>query len=641
MNLEIPLQLVLIGLLAFLCQWGAWRIKLPAILPLLVSGLLLGPITGALDPAELFGDMLLPGVSLAVAVILFEGAMTLRLDEIRGVGRVVWRLIILGGLITWAVVTLGAWWLVDAISLEAALLLGALVVVTGPTVIVPMLRSVRPVSSVSRLLRWEGIIIDPLGALLAVLAFEIIVATGAEAVQQTLLVLVQSLGLGTLLGVLVALGLAFLLRRHLVPEYLRSFLVLSAILAEFVLSNMLVHESGLLAVTVTGMVLANSRGVNTRDVLHFKENLSVMLISALFIVLAARIEMQQLAEFALPALIVLGLVQLVARPLAVWVATLGSNLNWREKSLLAWIAPRGIVAAAVSALFAERLAQNDVAGADMLVPLTFAVIIGTVALQSVTARPLAQLLNVAVPAPRGLLIIGANPVARAVGEALKQNGFPVLLADSSWEHSRAARMRGLPVYYGHSVSQYADRALDLVGFGRMLGMSMRRELNTLAAMRYRMEFGEQNVYSLAPSAEQEEKITAVPDYPGNTLFAPDITYTRFASLLDQGAVVRKTRLTAAYNFDAYLDTPGRQVWPLFGIDPRGWLHVFSVEEKPRPQPGWHILGLILEESDQQAPESGEEVVKARARERQRQKEAKAARRDKKLGYNRGHSRPGS
>lgn len=628
MNLDTPVQLVLIGLLAFLCQWGSWRIKLPSILPLLLTGLVLGPVTGVIEPAELFGEMLLPGVSLAVAVILFEGAMTLRLDEIRGVGTVVWRLIILGGLTTWAVVTLGSWWLVEAISLEVALLLGALVVVTGPTVIVPMLRSVRPVSSVSRLLRWEGIIIDPLGALLAVLAYEIIVATGADAVQQTLLLLVQSLGLGTLLGVAVALGLAFLLRRHLVPEYLRSFLVLSAILAEFVLANTVVHESGLLAVTVTGLVLANSRGVNTRDVLHFKENLSVMLISVLFIVLAARIEMQQLAELAVPALIVFALVQLVARPLAVWVSTLGSKLDWREKSLLSWIAPRGIVAAAISALFAERLAENNVPGADMLVPLTFAVIIGTVALQSVTARPLAQLLKVAVPAPRGFLIIGANPVARAVGEALKQNGYPVLLADSSWEHSRAARMRGLPVYYGHSVSQYADRALDLVGFGRMLGMSLRREMNTLATMRYRMEFGEQHVYSLAPSAEQEEKITAVPDHQGGTLFAAELTYSRLAWLLEQGAVIRKTRLTAAYNFEAYLETPGRQVWPLFAIDPRGFIHVFSVEDKPRPQPGWHIIGLILEDSDEQAPESGEEVVKARAREKQKQKEAKAAKKNR-------------
>jgi NhaP-type Na+/H+ or K+/H+ antiporter len=487
-----------------------------------------------------------------------------------------------------------------------------------------MLRSVRPDSSIARVLRWEGIIIDPLGALLAVLAYEIIVATGAEAIQQTILLLVQSLGLGTLLGVGVALALAYLLRRHLVPEYLRSFLVLSAILAEFVLANTLVHESGLLAVTVTGMVLANSRGVNTRDVLHFKENLSVMLISALFIVLAARIETTQLAQMGLPALLVLAVVQLVARPVAVWVSTLGSNLNWRQKSLLAWIGPRGIVAAAMSALFAERLAQNNVPGAEMLVPLTFMVIIGTVSLQSLTARPLAHLLRVAIPSPRGFLIIGANPVGRAVAEALHKNGVPVLLADSSWEHIRAARMRGLPVFYGHPVSQYADQALDLVGFGKMLGMSMRREMNTLATMRYRLEFGEQNVYSLAPSAEQEEKLSAAPEHQGSTLFGADLTYARLASLISQGAAVRKTRLTEAYDFEAYLETRGRQVWPLFAIDPRGHVHVFSAEEAPHPHPGWQILGLVREKPSEQTPESGEEAVKARAREKQKQKEAKAA-----------------
>ena len=476
MELSAPFQLALITVVAFLCQWASWRIKLPAILPLLISGLLLGSVGGLIQPLELFGDLLLPGVSLAVSIILFEGALTLRFDEIRGLEKTVRRLVTWGALITWGVVTLAAWGLLK-LPLGLALLFGALVVVTGPTVIVPLLRSVRPKANIARLLRWEGIVIDPLGAILAVLAYELVVATGQQgALLHGLWLFFQAIAVGAVIGTAVAFMLSALLSRHLVPEYLRSFLVLSAVIGEFVLANGLSEESGLVAVTVTGIVMANRKGVRTDDILHFKENLSVMLISGLFIVLAARLEMDQLLSLGASALLVLAIVQLVARPLSVWVATLGSSLNWREKALLAWIAPRGIVAAAVSALFAQRLEESGVAGADLLVPLTFMIIIGTVALQSVTARPLARLLKVAEPGPRGFLLIGANPVSRAIGKALQQNNFPVLLIDSNWESIRSARMDGLSTFYGNPVSSHADQHLDLVGYGKLLGLSPRYTL---------------------------------------------------------------------------------------------------------------------------------------------------------------------
>lgn len=602
MELSLPSQLAVITVVAFACQWASWRIKLPAILPLLLSGLVLGSVAGWITPKALFGDLLLPGVSLAVSIILFEGALTLKLDEIRGLEKTVRRLVTWGALVTWAVVTLSAWWLLDLPG-NLALLFGALVVVTGPTVIVPLLRSVRPVASVARLLRWEGIVIDPLGAILAVLAYELVVATGQqEALLHGLWLFVQAIAEGTIIGTAVAFALGALLRRHLVPEYLRSFLVLSAVIGEFVLANSISQESGLVAVTVTGIVLANRKGVRTDDILHFKENLSVMLISVLFIVLAARLEMQELTSLGATALLVLLIIQFVARPLSVWVSTLGSGLNWREKALLSWIAPRGIVAAAVSALFAERLERDGVAGAELLVPLTFMVIIGTVALQSLTARPLARLLKVAEPAPRGFLIVGANPVARAIGKALNQNDFPVLLTASNWEDIRAARMDGMATYYGNPVSSHADQYLDLVGYGKLLGLSPRRDLNTMATMRYRLEFGEQNVYSLPGQGEKEEKHEVAREHRGATLFGPEMTYARLASLINRGAVVRKTRLSEEFDFDAYLKVENRQVWPLFAVDARDHIHVFSAEKQPEPKPGWAVFGLIKEDEEQERNE---------------------------------------
>ncbi|MBM7334457.1 MAG: sodium:proton antiporter [Alcanivorax sp.] len=600
MELSVPFQLAVITVVAFLCQWASWRIKLPAILPLLISGLLLGSVTGLIQPRDLFGDLLLPGVSLAVSIILFEGALTLRFDEIRGLEKTVRRLVTWGALVTWGVVTLSAWGLLD-LPLGLALLFGALVVVTGPTVIVPLLRSVRPKASVARLLRWEGIVIDPLGAILAVLAYELVVATGQQgALLHGLWLFFQAIAVGTVIGVVVAFILSFLLARQLVPEYLRSFLVLSMVIGSFVLANGLSEESGLVAVTVAGIVLANRKGVRTDDILHFKENLSVMLISVLFIVLAARLEMDQLLSLGATALLVLAIIQLVARPLSVWVSTLGSSLNWREKALLAWIAPRGIVAAAVSALFAQRLQENGVEGAELLVPLTFMVIIGTVALQSVTARPLARLLKVAEPGPRGFLIIGANPVARAVGEALHENNFPVILIDSSWESIRAARMKGLGTFYGNPVSSHADQHLDLVGYGKLLGLSPRRELNTMATMRYRLEFGEANVYSLPWVSEKEDKHEVAAQHRGATLFSSEASYARLASLISQGAEIRRTRITDEFSFDAYLKVEDRQVMPLFAIDPRDRAHVFTAESQPEPKPGWAVIGLIKEEQTEKA-----------------------------------------
>lgn len=595
MELSVHLQLALIIIVGFACQWGSWRIKIPAILPLLLSGLLFGSVLGWIQPAALFGDLLLPGVSLAVSLILFEGALTLKFDDIRGLETTVRRLILLGAPITWAVVTLSAWGLLR-LPFTLALLFGSLVVVTGPTVIVPLLRSVRPVSSVASLLRWEGIVMDPLGAILSVLAYELVVATGQGALWHGLLLFLESITVGAVIGTAVALTLTALLRRHLVPEYLRSFLVLSVIITQFVVANAISDESGLVAVTVAGIVMANRKGVRTDDILHFKENLSLMLLSVLFIVLAAQIQLSQLSQLGGTALLVLVIIQLVARPLSVWASTLGSKLGWREKALLGWVAPRGIVAAAISALFAERLAQNQVPEAGLLVPLTFMVIIGTVALQSLTARPLARLLRVAEPAPRGFLIVGANVVARAIGNALKDNHFRVQLTDSNWENIRQARMEGLNTFYGNPVSSHADQSLDLVGYGRLLGLSPRHEMNTMATMRYRLEFGEQNVYSLPGQTEKEDKHAVAPRHRGAILFGADMTYARFASLLSQGAKVRKTRLTEEFDFNAYCDVEGRKAWPLFAVGPKGRLYVFTEKSRPEPGPGWSVFGLTQEEA---------------------------------------------
>lgn len=596
------LALAGIGVLSIICQWTAWWLKLPSILFLLIGGVLVGPATGLLKPEELFGDLLFPIVSLSVALILFEGSLTLRFEQIRGLAKVVRNLVSIGIVVTWVITALATRYVLG-FSWELAWLFGAVTVVTGPTVIIPMLRTVRPNAKIANILRWEGIVIDPVGALLAVLVFEFIISgQQGNALSHTLISFGQIIVAGMSLGAIGGYLTGLVLRRHLVPEYLHNVAVLTTVFAVFALSNYIQDESGLLAVTVMGIWMANMRGVPVEDILDFKESLSVLLISGLFIILAARIEFDQFLTLGWPALVVFLIMQFLARPLKVAVSTLGSSLNWRERALLSWIAPRGIVAAAVSALFALRLSEAGFEGADLLVPMTFMIILGTVVLQSATARPLAHALRVAEPEPRGLLIVGANSLARAIAKALDEKGFHTLLADTYWENIKAARMEGRKTYFGNPTSEHADRHLDLVGIGHMLGLSPQNELNALASLRFRSEFGRAAVYTLTAKSSKESSTkskTATSKTAGRqgyTLFGANSSYSKLSSLLSQGAEIRSTSLTESFSFEDYQAQYGKRATPLFALDSRARLHVFIAEEPMKPAAGWTIISLIQDSS---------------------------------------------
>jgi len=586
--------LAMICLLGIACQWLAWALKIPAILLLLIAGIIVGPVSGIVDPDALFGDMLFPFISLSVAVILFEGGLTLRVHEIKAVGHVVRNLVTVGALITWLVIGFATHYLLG-FSTELALLFGALVVVTGPTVIVPLLRTVRPRAELANILRWEGILIDPLGALLAVLVYDFIVSglvAGGHSDPLLTFALIVAIGAGS--GVLGALGLGVVLRRHLLPEYLHNVATLAFVLSIYTVANQLAHESGLLAVTVMGMLLANLKQTPIEGILDFKESLSVLLISLLFILLAARIDIGDFSLLGAGAVGVMIVVVFIARPLAVLVSSLGSGLGWRQQALLAWIAPRGIVAAAVSALFALRLQDLGVNGASLLIPLTFMVIIVTVVLQSLSARPVARLLGLAEPEPRGVLIVGAHAVARAIAAELQALKFRVVLADTNWEEISAARMMGLPTYFGNIVSEHADRHLDLVGLGQLLALSRRPALNALACQRYKGEFGAGRVFSLQTSEEKSasEKLTITREIAGRRLFGDKATETQLASLLGQGAEIRTTPLSESHDYDAYCEHYQKRALPLFAVDQRQRLHVFVAGETLTPEPGWQVIALI-------------------------------------------------
>lgn len=525
-------------------QWLAWRIGLPAILPLLLIGFLVGPLLGWIDPTRIVGeDLLFPAISLAVGLILFEGGLTLSLPELRETRGVVVRLVTVGAVVTWLTGTVAAWWLVD-LPLPLAFLFGALIIVTGPTVIGPLLRIVRPSARVGNVLKWEGILIDAIGAMVAVLVFEFLLIENREqALGSTVLLFLRFILTGSVVGAVAGYLLAWLLRRRLIPDYLINVVALAMVFAAFAIASALAPEAGLLATVLMGMVIANRGVPNITDLLSFKEDLTVLSISLLFIVLAANIELASfVATLNLGSLALLGAVILVIRPASVFLSTLGSSLDLREKAFLGWIAPRGIVAAAVSSLFASKLVAAGFEGADTLVPLVFLVIASTVLLGSLTAKPVAQALGVAEPDPQGFLILGAHGMARRVGKFLESEGLPVLLADTNWSNVAAARLEGLPAYYGSVLSDRSDDEVRLSGIGRLLALTSNDEANALAALKYARAFGSQNVFQLAPGRSRPSREELSIEQRGRLAFGPDVDYARLEELFERGAVLSRTEI---------------------------------------------------------------------------------------------------
>ncbi len=594
MTEQLTLRLVAILAIGVASQWIAWRLRFPAILLLLAAGLAAGPGLGFIDPDQVFGQLLLPVVSLSVGVILFEGGLTLRLRELPAISGVVQRLVTLGALATWATTALGAWLLFD-MSAGVAALLGAILVVTGPTVVGPLLEQVRPAGSVRAILKWEGIVIDPLGAMLAVFVFESISSGGRgfglEAVSRVLL----TLGLGTGLGVAAAALVVIALHRFWVPDSLQAPVVLVALLASQVGADRVQAESGLLAATIMGIALANQNYVAVARIVEFKENLRVLIIGGLFVALSARLTRDDISAVGFAGIAFLALVIFVARPLTVAVSTIPSKLSWRERAFLAGVAPRGIVAAAISSVFALQLSSEGHAGAHLLVPATFSVIIGTVILYGVGAAPLARRLRLSEPDPQGLLIVGAHPWARSLASALQSAGLRVLLIDSNWQNVSDARLDGLPCHHGSVLSDETLPSLDLVGIGNLLAVTPNDGINALAARRFQHSFGSANVFHLVPSTREPGSTEPIArELRGRSLFGAQFTFEEIQRRFDSGQVFKATPLTDQFGWDRYRE---RYPDPLLAatVDASGRITVNTGASDPTP--GRTVIALVQDEPD--------------------------------------------
>ncbi len=532
----IMIELAGIIILGILAQWVAWRFKIPAILPLILIGLLVGPVasefltddkTKYIEPIwngtkGLFpGDSLYYFVSLAISIILFEGGLTLKRNEIKNVGPVITKLITLGSAVTFFGAGVLAHYIFE-LSWELSFLFSGLIIVTGPTVITPILRNIPLKKDISTVLKWEGILIDPIGALVAVLVFEFISVGGGSGFTKTALSEFGKIILfGTSFGFTFAHALTFVINKKWIPHYLLNVVSLSVVLLVFVQSETFAHESGLLAVVVMGMVLGNGKLKNLKELLYFKESLSVLLISILFILLSANINMVDLMLlYNWKTALLFFLIVLIIRPLGVFLSTYKSNLKINEKLFISWVGPRGIVAAGIASLFGSKLLKQGVEGAEYITPLVFMIVLGTVLLNATTARLFAKIVGVFLKNSKGILIVGASKAARLIATYLHNSGKRVVLIDANTSFIEKSNNQGLEAYVVNIYDDDLADNIELNDIGYLLALSGSDAVNKFAVNNFATTFGEHGSFRLASADEIKNQ-----DYEHkNQFFTPKDDY---------------------------------------------------------------------------------------------------------------------
>ncbi len=586
------LELAGIIILGITAQWVGWKLKLPAILPLILIGLLFGPISTLytadgnklLEPIWNGTKGLFPGqglyyfVSLAISIILFEGGLTLRRNEILNVGPVILKLITLAVIITFLGAGLAAHYILG-LSWEISLLFSGLIIVTGPTVISPILRNIPLKKDLATILKWEGILIDPIGALVSVLVFEFISVEHESGFTQTALLEFGKIVLfGGTFGFTFAHGLGFAIRKRIIPHYLLNVFTLAAVLGVFVLSDSFAHESGLLAVVVMGMVLGNTNVPNLKELLYFKESLSVLLISILFILLGANINLDDLLLIAnWDTAILFAVVVFVVRPVGVFLSSINSGLKWNEKVFISWMGPRGIVAAGIASLFGSRLQQAGEPGAEYITPLVFMIVLGTVLLNATTARVFAKIIGVFLRKSNGILIVGASKVSRLIALYLKKHGRNVVLTDNNTDHIKTAKKLGIEAIEANIMSDDLQNNIELNDVGFLLALTGNDKINQSAISRFKNQFGENGAFRLISEEEIDENQLLAEEglfsYSQSFESLSDVAYKYPA--ISEIALVNKEHLKSIIelsNLDEF-------IVPLFLKVPSGEIQIISSYEK--------------------------------------------------------------
>ncbi|HAV09132.1 MAG TPA: sodium:proton exchanger [Rhodobacteraceae bacterium] len=538
----------LVGAVGVGAQWAAWRLNLPAIVLMLIAGVLLGPVFGIFDPDRDIGALKGPMISIAVAIILFEGGLTLNFHSLNDAAKGVRRLVIIGAPLGWLTSTLALHY-GAGLGWEASAVFGGIMIVTGPTVIAPLLRSARLSRRPAALLQWEAIVNDPIGALAAVLAFEVVVVMNAGiTVPEAVFDLVIGIGFATALGLAAGWLIARAFFKAWVPEYMKVPVLFVSVLAVFAASDAILHESGLLAVTLMGIWIANAGLPSYEELRRFKEHATVLLVSGVFILLAAGLDFGELKTLDWRAVVFVLAVVLIARPLTVLTSLIGTDLPAKERAFIAFTGPRGVVLVAVAGLFGDRLAELGIADGRLVGPLAFVLVATTVVFHGFTLRPIATALGLTGAAQPGLLLVGGNRFTTGFAEALRKAKVPVVLTDPNWSHLRGARAAGLPTFPGDILSEAAENHLELLDYGTIVASTDNDAYNTLVTTDLSPEFGRDHVYQVAREKDTSAR-HVLPASLGGRAFARGLTLRELEAKLAQGWEFRMTRLTAEYTLE--------------------------------------------------------------------------------------------
>lgn len=585
-----PVQaLAMVGVLGVGAQWLAWRFRLPSIVLMLGIGLLVGPVMGWFLPDRDIGPIYRPLIALAVAVILFEGGLTLEYHRLGAARGAVQRLVWIGAPLGWLLSALVLRFAVG-LSWESALVFGGVMVVTGPTVIAPMLRQAKLQPRPAQVLQWEAIVNDPIGVLIAVLALEVVLVlhTGMSA-GAAIWVLTRGIGFAALTGAAAGWGVVQAFRRGLVPEYMKVPALFVLVLAVFAMTDSLLHESGLLAVTVMGMVIANADLPSYTELHRFKEHATLLLVSGVFVLLSASLDFSTLGALDWRAALFVPVVVLIARPLQVLIPLIGSRLPMNERLLVASTGPRGVVMVAVSGLFGAKLVEAGIADGAVLAPLSFILVLVTVLVHGFTLGPIARRLGLSGGDKPGLLIVGGSPFAVALAQALEKAGVNVLIADPNRQHLSAARQEGLATFYGDILGEAAEHHVEFISYSAVLAASDNDAYNTLVASDLGPEFGREMIWQL--SRVKDRSRHALPSQLGGRALEGAPTYDDLNARLAAGWRIRTTRLTEEYTLENWsAERPGAQI--LARVSDRSGVSFLEPGQDPRAGAGLRLVALM-------------------------------------------------
>ena len=588
---EQAIVIAMVGILGIGAQWLAWRTNRPAIVLMLAAGFLAGPILGIFDPEHAFGDLLEPMVAIGVALVLFEGGLSLDFRELRITGGGVWRMATIGVAVGWFLGAVAAHEIAGLVW-PVAILFGGILVVTGPTVVMPLLRQATIQQRPASLLKWEAIVNDPTGALCAVIAYEYFrLSVDGATLFEVVPPLLFAAALSALMGFGAAKAIAWLFPRGMIPEYLKVPVLFVTVIAVFVLSNTIEHEAGLVGVTVMGVALANMNVQSMRSIHPFKETIAVLMVSGIFVLLSASLTWDDLAylnwRFGAFLLALLFLV----RPLTVLISLLGSSIPWNERLFVAWIAPRGIVLVAISGLFAFRLSELGYADGNVLIGLGFAVVVTTVLAHGFTVDLAAKLFRVKGETRPGLIVVGSTPWTVALAELMHDLKIPIMVVDSSWQRLAAARRKGLPHYHGEILNEATEHNLDLSPYQALVAATENEAYNTLVCNEFAYEIGRDSVYQLGEPGDEDDH-NALPDsLRGRALFESGFGVEEVAERLREGWVFRRTKLSENFKFEDAKDTLPSSANMLLLLKKDGRMRFFTHLATPTPSPGDTVVSF--------------------------------------------------